>query len=214
MPSPAQIEANRQNAQRSTGPRTQPGKATVSQNALRHGLCSGFPLMHEETEDDVDQLLAALIEDNQPVGANEEILVYQMAEHFFSQKRASLLLAEELDSADYGDKNAREIALMLRYHTTAGRGFSKALSDLRKLQKERKLQEIGFVSQQADEAPAPPPEEPPSPAAATPKKEPLAATQPAATQIRLDPTATAPVQTRKTSEKVLAKQPHTPPKAA
>ena len=34
----SQVEANRANAQRSTGPRSAAGKARASQNALRHGL--------------------------------------------------------------------------------------------------------------------------------------------------------------------------------
>jgi hypothetical protein len=210
MPSNAQIEANRQNAQKSTGPRTPDGKTAVRQNAFRHGFCSRFPLMSDESADEVQQLLAALIEENQPVGVNEEILVYQMAEHFFFQGRASALLAEELDQADYGVKNGREIGLMLRYHTTAVRGFARSLNDLRKLQKERKLQEIGFVPQEPEEVPAEPPAEPPTPAAAPPRTEPV----PTPMQIRLEPTAAGPAEPRKSIVKGLANHPPNPPKAA
>ncbi|UQR65439.1 hypothetical protein LRP30_09425 [Bradyrhizobium sp. C-145] len=48
MASIRQIEANRSNAKRSTGPKTAGGKARSSQNALRHGLArSGDPAVTE-----------------------------------------------------------------------------------------------------------------------------------------------------------------------
>ena len=40
MTSTSRIRANRQNAQKSTGPRTRAGKDRVSHNALRHGLAT------------------------------------------------------------------------------------------------------------------------------------------------------------------------------
>jgi hypothetical protein len=40
MATPSQLLANRANAQKSTGPRTDAGKATSSLNALKHGLDS------------------------------------------------------------------------------------------------------------------------------------------------------------------------------
>jgi hypothetical protein len=225
MATQAQIDANRLNAQKSTGPRTPDGKAAIRQNAFRHGFTSSIPVMLRESDGDTRQLLAAFIEENQPVGVNEEILVYQMAEHFYFQRRASILMAEEFDSDDCG---AREIALMLRYHTTAVRGFSRALNDLRKLQKERKLQEIGFVSQEVEEAPAEPRVEPPiptaeppapavkppTPGAQPPKVAPLVPTQPVQTPIRVEPTAATPAEARKNVEMAPEGQPITPPKAA
>src|SRR5258708_6677012 len=38
--SEARIQANRRNAQRSTGPKTEEGKQRSSPNALKHGLCA------------------------------------------------------------------------------------------------------------------------------------------------------------------------------
>jgi hypothetical protein len=40
MASEKQIAANRRNAQRSTGPKTEAGKERASRNALCHGLAS------------------------------------------------------------------------------------------------------------------------------------------------------------------------------
>jgi len=147
MATPAQIEANRRNAQKSTGPRSAEGKLTAGQNALRHGLCSNFSILQDETDEEAQALLHALREEHQPLGATEEILVYKMAHHFFAQKRAESLMTQHLEPSDDGETNTRELSLLMRYHATADRGFNKCLADLRKLQKERQMREIGFVSQ-------------------------------------------------------------------
>ena len=52
MTSLRQIESNRRNAQRSTGPKTQSGKARSSQNAVRHGLTAETVI--EPLEDPAD----------------------------------------------------------------------------------------------------------------------------------------------------------------
>jgi hypothetical protein len=142
MATSAQIAANRANAQKSTGPRTDEGKIRASQNALRHGLCAAIPEMHDEGDQGHDQVLAALREEHQPVGPTEEILVYKMAEHFCYAKRASYLLSEQLDSSDGGDDNAREIGLFMRYHAQSDRGFYRALTELRKVQRESRCPSV------------------------------------------------------------------------
>jgi len=173
MATEAQIEANRRNAAKSTGPRTPQGKARVRRNATRHGLCSGIARMAEEgpeLNEDFKLLLEDLREEHQPNGPTEDILVFKMAESVFFANRASVLLADKLNSNDHPDA-LPHISLMLRYHTTADRAFARHLNDLRKLQKERRKeeaeaaaqaepQEIGFVPQDPEPASPQTPVEP------------------------------------------------------
>lgn len=70
-----QIEANRRNAQRSTGPRTDRGKAIVARNALRHGLTAQRILLPDETQDELGRLVDLLRRHYQPVGAAEVLLL-------------------------------------------------------------------------------------------------------------------------------------------
>jgi len=51
MTTPKQIEANRQNARRFTGPRTPHGKVHVSLHATRHGLYSSIPGIPGDAKD-------------------------------------------------------------------------------------------------------------------------------------------------------------------
>ena len=50
MTSSAQAEANRRNAQNSTGPKTQEGKAASRLNALKHGLTAKQLVLFDETD--------------------------------------------------------------------------------------------------------------------------------------------------------------------
>ena len=51
MSTTAQIKANRQNSKKSTGPQTVEGKATVSQNAVKHGLFTDSVIKGENQAD-------------------------------------------------------------------------------------------------------------------------------------------------------------------
>ena len=203
MATQAQIAANRRNAQSSTGPRTDAGKAAVRQNALRHGYCSGMALMHEESEKEFAELQEILREENQPVGANEEILVHMMAVHFHNFGRANVAVCDALEAAERNEQSVPPLPLALRYQQAACRQFKQDLSQLRKLQKERRLEEIGFVSQETPEGAAAPAET----ASEAPKREPLIANPPVA-----PPIAVPPVANRVETGVKSAVQ--TPPKAA
>ena len=57
------IDANRRNAQRSTGPRTPQGKKRSSRNALKHGFCStGSSLTPLEDREAYQSYTAAIAE--------------------------------------------------------------------------------------------------------------------------------------------------------
>ena len=49
MASPAQLAANRRNAQKSTGPRTAEGKKRASLNALKHGMTAKTVVLPHES---------------------------------------------------------------------------------------------------------------------------------------------------------------------
>ncbi len=73
-------ESNRQNAKKSTGPRTPEGKAASSRNGLTHGLSGDkhFILEGEDPEAFL-RLLADLHDHLRPVGDSEELVVNRIA---------------------------------------------------------------------------------------------------------------------------------------
>src|SRR5438067_7232106 len=79
MPSIKQIEANRLNSQKSTGPRTSAGKAVVAANALKHGIFAKSPAIVGENTFAFLDLKDALLLRFQPATPEEEILVLTIA---------------------------------------------------------------------------------------------------------------------------------------
>lgn len=75
MTSEKQIEANRRNALKSTGPQTPEGKAKVAQNAVKHGLLAEHILIRDESQEDFDAFRDAMIEHLAPDGPVEILLV-------------------------------------------------------------------------------------------------------------------------------------------
>ena len=79
MATQAQINANRKNAQKSTGPKTPQGRDAVRLNGLKHGLTSEILVLPGESKADFENLLASLEAEHQPATPTEVILVRQMA---------------------------------------------------------------------------------------------------------------------------------------
>ena len=81
MPTPAQIEANRQNAQLSTGPTSQAGLERSSKNATRHGLTGQNLLITPEEKDAYETHCISYVEQYQPKTHEETELLQQYADH-------------------------------------------------------------------------------------------------------------------------------------
>jgi hypothetical protein len=75
MTSERQKDANQANALRSTGPKTQEGKAAVRFNAFRHGLLARDVVLPGEDADAFEDLWNQVRADRSPVGPIEEFFV-------------------------------------------------------------------------------------------------------------------------------------------
>ncbi len=87
MATEEQVRANRENAQKSTGPRTPEGKARSSLNALTHGLTSEDSLVFGEDREEFVAFCAAWMAELAPVGVKEEALADRIAGSAWKLKR-------------------------------------------------------------------------------------------------------------------------------
>jgi hypothetical protein len=94
MTSWRQWQANRLNALRSTGPRTEEGKRTSRRNALRHGLTAETVIDGLEDSEDYRGFEAAVIADYDAETAVERELVLRLASLLWRLRR---IIAIETD---------------------------------------------------------------------------------------------------------------------
>ncbi len=160
--SPARIEANRRNSQKSCGPRTEEGKATSRGNALKHGLaCETIAPTAGEAEE-VERRSRTMAGEMKAVGTIQLALVGRIAllsvrlERCAHHEAASLSGRVERAVAEFDasrpegagpDPAARaragdlalfdpsaEASLARRHEAAAERGLYRALRELRALQ--------------------------------------------------------------------------------
>ena len=145
----AKLAANRQNAQHSTGPKTEAGKAQSRRNALKHGIFAANMFVYGENPSEYEELLDALREDLAPEGALEEVLAEKIAICVWRGRRVLRCeggLVRAL--ADYSEKEMRDHRALpissryfdrvLRYDGTIQRQLSSTLSQLERLQRARR----------------------------------------------------------------------------
>ncbi len=151
MATERQIQANRANAKRSTGPVTVEGKQASSQNARRHDQLSSCVVLAAESTPKFNELMDSLLTEFQPQTANETALVETMAVARWKLWRNwtmhTALLEVEMGKQDQGAGNEPVIAalafksladsshslqLLQRYETSLDRQYSRALNNLLK----------------------------------------------------------------------------------
>ena len=153
MSTEAQIAANRANAEQSSGPKTEEGKAASSRNHTSHGLSYAnriFFLLACENVEVYSILLANLHCEHRPDTETERMLVDRMAQHHWLRNRAEA--CESGCFKEDGTLDDKSLALFMRYRTSHERAFHKCLNELLKLRAEKRKIEIGFESQKQKKA--------------------------------------------------------------
>src|SRR5437879_3748966 len=128
MSTAAQIAANQQNCQLSTGPKSPEGRATVSFNAFRHGLAGRFLILPHEDRHEFQEIYVGLKQEHRPSTSTEHLLVERMAEHWWLGQRAIYLQQLSFGESETC-QDPKQLALYLRYQTTHDRGFHKCLNE-------------------------------------------------------------------------------------
>ena len=89
MTSLRQLEANRRNALRSTGPRTENGKQQSRRNALKHGLTAETVIEPLENPEEYRVFEEAIVSEYLPQTPVERELVHRLASLFWRLRRAT-----------------------------------------------------------------------------------------------------------------------------
>lgn len=159
MTSDRKSSANRDNAKKSTGPRSEAGKSVVSQNARTHGLLSRNLIVEGESQEEFSQLLAELADEFQPVGLVEHALVERVGIALWRQRR--LVRAESaevsLNQQSFGSRQTNKVGDVLNLDFMVSRDIKAPAdvagdSDISRLINSRKIWESLRDSGAADEA--------------------------------------------------------------
>jgi hypothetical protein len=159
-PSPiseSQLNANRENAKKSTGPRTAEGKSRTRLNGLRHGLTGQTAFLPEEDRAAYHRHHADFRAELKPLGLIETQLAHQLADDYWRLNRLKAIEtnifalgieahAEELEddalsqAQTYLD-HARELNLLSIYEQRLNRAINSRHQQLRNLRELRREEE-------------------------------------------------------------------------
>ena len=154
MATERQIEANRRNAAKSTGPRSVEGKAVSSMNALQFGIHAETVMIVGEDPEALTQLAESFYRDHQPETAMERALLDNIIRDTWLLSRFFRIDAEIIDHEIEEDRyppevnragkaflasSTQQIRLQRRIDATR-RSQIQAFKELQRLQAERRAQ--------------------------------------------------------------------------
>ncbi len=144
--SAARLAANRANAQHSTGPKTDEGKAKIARNALKHGLDSKEIFIAPGEQERFDQFKTDLAAEINPEGALEQDLFNQLLHAAWNLRRIRLHETEVHERASalmvnpfLDDKFSAALDRLAKHQVRIERSYHRALRELRSLQTNRHL---------------------------------------------------------------------------
>ena len=169
MISTKQLQANRNNARKSTGPKTQEGRNRSRMNALRHGLTGQVTTMTGEDRAAHQQFCQALIHSLAPEGAMETQLAQRVATDSWRLNRASAIednlfalglhqnagqicpdheqVDAALTTARVFTEESHQLQILTLYEQRLNRALQKNLALLQSLQAARKAQRTTEMKQ-------------------------------------------------------------------
>ena len=135
-----QIEANRRNAQKSTGPKTPEGKTAVRLNALRHGLRAHTVVLPGEKSEQFQRLCDDLEAEWNPQTKTEQLYVEQMAVSQWKLRRMEIGEASLVVQKAAAKKQIPLLDRLWQAEARMERSFTRAQRELERLQKSRREQ--------------------------------------------------------------------------
>jgi hypothetical protein len=154
-----QLAANRRNAQRSTGPRTEEGKKVAALNARRHNMTGQVTAMTDADRIMHDAFSASIVENLAPEGAMEIQLAQRIATDSWRLNRISAIednlyalghnaksnevetedpeIHAALTAAKVFEAESKQLQLLTLYEQRVNRSIQKNLAMLQSLQSAR-----------------------------------------------------------------------------
>ena len=105
MTTEAKVLANRLNALKSTGPRTEEGKAVASQNSVKHGLLAERDVITSENQADFDLYRQQLLDELSPASPMESILAERIVTLSWRLKRVCRFQNQAVDTLNANQTN-------------------------------------------------------------------------------------------------------------